>query len=189
MFKVLMISVVAILAAGAASAADKQALLAEDKAVMMQYGQALKRELLAAIEAQGAPQAIDVCNIKAPAIAGSVSAGSGWTVARSSHKLRNPANRPDAYTAAAIDDFLKRQAAGEKAGDIATAGIVEEDGARVFRLVKAIPTEQLCLACHGEADVDPAVAAKLAELYPDDKARGFSVGDMRGVFTLSKRLE
>ena len=31
-------------------------------------------------------------------------------------------------------------------------------------------------------------AAKLAKLYPKDKARGFKVGDLRGAFTMTKDL-
>ena len=66
--------------------------------------------------------------------------------------------------------------------------IVEEDGQKVFRFVKAIPTAQPCLNCHGGDDVKVEVVEKLAELYPEDTARGFSVDQMRGVFTLSKTL-
>ena len=81
---------------------------------------------------------------------------------------------------------------GEEGGAVAKslshAEIVEEDGQRVFRFVKAIPTAQPCLNCHGGDNVKPEVEAKLAELYPDDQARGFSVDQMRGVFTLSKAL-
>ncbi len=32
------------------------------------------------------------------------------------------------------------------------------------------------------------VKAKLAELYPDDRATGYKEGDIRGAFTLSKPL-
>ncbi len=59
----------------------------------------------------------------------------------------------------------------------------------MFRMVKAIPTGEICLVCHGGAEVKPEVEARLAELYPDDRARGFGPGEMRGVFTLSKLLE
>ena len=38
-----------------------------------------------------------------------------------------------------------------------------------------------CLTCHG-ATVDESVAATIAELYPEDEAIGFAVGDLRGVF-------
>lgn len=177
------------LGAPAAFAADTVALAAEGKALMQQFGGALKGELQAAMKAGGPVNAIAVCNVKAPMIAEKVSADSGWTVARSSHKLRNPKNAPDAYTAAAIDAFLARQAAGESADGLVQTGIVTEDGQEVFRMVKAIPTGEVCLSCHGGAEVQPEVEAALARLYPEDAARGFGMGDMRGVFTLRKVLD
>lgn len=183
--------IAALLAATAhtADAADTAALAGEGKAMMQQFGDALKAELQAAIKEKGAPYAIEVCNIRAPEIAAAVSGQSGWQVGRSSHRLRNPDNAPDAYTAAVIDDFLARQAAGEAADTLVRAEIVDEDGGQVFRMVKAIPTGEVCLACHGGDAVQPAVVDQLAKLYPADQARGFSVGEMRGVFTLSKPLD
>ena len=53
--------------------------------------------------------------------------------------------------------------------------------------MKAIPTAELCLACHG-TKIDPVVAAKLTELYPRDQARGYKVGDIRGAFTFIEPL-
>lgn len=50
--------------------------------------------------------------------------------------------------------------------------------------MKAIPTAALCVKCHGET-IDPEVEAKLKALYPNDQARGFKEGDLRGAFTLS----
>ena len=52
---------------------------------------------------------------------------------------------------------------------------------------KAIPTAAMCLTCHG-SDLASDVEGKLDELYPKDAARGFSVGDLRGAFTLNKAL-
>ena len=177
------------LVAGLAHAADKAALVEEGKGVMKQFGGTLKKELLAAVEAGGAVQGIAVCNIKAPLIAEQVGGATGWQVARSSHKLRNPKNAPDGFTAAAIEEFLAREAQGEMAADMAKAELVEENGRKVFRLVKAIPTGKLCLNCHGGDNVKPAVVDALAQLYPEDTARGFAEGQMRGVFTLQKVLD
>ena len=53
-------------------------------------------------------------------------------------------------------------------------------------LHEAIGTEQVCLNCHA-AEIKPDVE-KLLQLYPQDTARGFAVGDIRGAFTLSKPL-
>ena len=44
-----------------------------------------------------------------------------------------------------------------------------------------------CLKCHGE-NLDPETAAILDELYPQDKARGYKAGQVRGAFTLKKTL-
>ncbi|SEG05785.1 Protein of unknown function [Jhaorihella thermophila] len=179
----------AMLCAGAASAQDKAGLVEEAKTLIQQFGGTLKAELQAAMKEKGPVHAIEVCNTRAPEIAARISADSGWSVGRSSHRLRNPANAPDAYTAAAIEEFLKRQDAGEKPDTLVKAEIVEEDGHKVFRMVKAIPTGGVCLNCHGGDQVKPEVEAALARLYPQDRARGFRSGEMRGVFTLSRRLD
>jgi len=164
------------------------ALKAEAAAIVQAFAGELQGELLTAMKDGGPINAIGICNDKAPTIAKAHEDASGWTVARSSHKLRSGSNAPDDYTAAVIADFVAREKAGAPAKGLVQAEIVEADGARVFRFVKAIPTGQPCLNCHGGDDVAPEVVAKLAELYPEDRARGFSVDQMRGVFTLSKVL-
>ena len=178
-----------VLTAGPASAQDEAALATEGKALIQRFSADLKSELLAAIEAGGPVNAIGVCHMRAPEIASDLSSTSGWSVARSSHRLRNPDNAPDPYTEAVIEDFLAREAEGEQAADLTRAEIVEEDGRQAFRMVKAIPTGELCLTCHGGEDVPADVEAKLADLYPADKARGFALGQMRGVFTLRKPID
>ena len=46
---------------------------------------------------------------------------------------------------------------------------------------------EVCLKCHGE-NIDPAVKAKLGELYPNDKATGYKLGDLRGAFTVRQEM-
>ena len=53
------------------------------------------------------------------------------------------------------------------------------DGALGY--VEPIRIEALCLNCHGETLTEP-VQARLAELYPEDRATGFADGDLRGLF-------
>jgi hypothetical protein len=53
--------------------------------------------------------------------------------------------------------------------------------------MRALPTVELCTQCHGAADrLSPAVKAQLAQLYPDDRATGYAVGEIRGAMTLRK---
>lgn len=173
-----------------ASAENESApeLKAKAAGLIQDYAGKLKAALGAAMQARGPEGALDVCNKQAPAIATEVSQGSGWSVARTSLKPRNAASAPDAYERKIMEAFNARIAKGEKAADLTSAEVVEGNGVKTFRFIKAIPTGEMCMTCHGDT-VDPVLKQKILALYPDDQATGFKVGDMRGVFTLKKSLE
>lgn len=179
--------VAAMTAMGAANAADMDALKEEAKGVVMAFGGPLKQTLGGSMKEGGPVNAIGVCNEKAVGIANEAAAKTGWHVARTSLKLRNSNNKPDSWELNVLNMFEEKQAAGAKMGTLAFAEVVETNGKKQFRFMKAIGTVDVCLNCHG-MDIKPDVAAKLDALYPDDKARGFAVGDIRGAFTLRKDL-
>ncbi|CAN8142334.1 hypothetical protein THIOSC15_340039 [uncultured Thiomicrorhabdus sp.] len=53
--------------------------------------------------------------------------------------------------------------------------------------MKPVMTGGLCLTCHGTAKQIPeGVKAKLADLYPNDKAIDYSEGQVRGAFSFQK---
>lgn len=131
--------------------------------------------------------ALSVCRTRAPEIARATAAGTPWKIGRTSHKARNSSNAPDAWEAARLDEFRARLAGGEEMAAIEAYEVVEVEGRPTFRYMRAIGTTSPCLACHGSA-LKPEVAAKLKELYPDDRAVGFSAGQLRGAFTLSRPL-
>lgn len=168
---------------GAAQAADVSVLKAEAVTVVKSFGGPLKQTLVGAMTQGGPVHAIGACNEKAPAIAQQAADASGWSVGRTSLKLRNANNKPDAWELATLKEFEARKAAGESPDTIAKAEVVGDS----FRFMKAIGTADVCLNCHG-ADIKPEVAAALDGLYPSDQARGFSKGDIRGAFTLKKAL-
>lgn len=171
-----------------AVATDLAAERDQARSLIKQLGGALKSELQAAMKNGGPTEAISVCNQRAPKIAAKVSADTPWRVGRTSLRIRNPANRPDAWEAGVLTRFDQRLAAGEPAGSIDHLEVIEADGRRELRYVKAIPTAELCTTCHG-TNLDPAVSARLDELYPEDRARGYSPGQLRGAFTLRKPLD
>jgi len=57
-----------------------------------------------------------------------------------------------------------------------------------FRYMKAIPTGQVCLACHGSS-VQPELNDHIQTLYPKDQATGFELGQLRGAFSLTKSVK
>lgn len=164
-----------------------QAHIEEGKGVIKAFFGDLKGELVKGMKQSGPVSTIATCNTVAPSLAEAHTQMSGWEVARTSIKVRNPDNVPDAWELSAMKEFEDRKVAGEDPMKLIKAEVVEEKGHKVFRMMKAIPTAEVCTKCHGETLAVP-VAAKLDELYPADQARGYKVGDLRGAFTLKKRL-
>jgi hypothetical protein len=181
-------AVAALLSSAGAAAPGMQENTAEARAIAKAFGGALKGELQAALQSGGPVNAVDVCHSRAPAIARSLSEQYGWTVGRTSLKPRNPENAPDAWELAVLQDFEARKRAGEDPQALEHAEVVEQGGARLFRYMKAIPTAAVCLNCHGGDTVKPEVEAQILRYYPDDQARGFREGDLRGAFTMSTPL-
>jgi hypothetical protein len=138
----------------------------------------LKQTLVAAIQAGGLANGIEVCHSRAPEIAAEYSSD-GWQLKRVSSKTRNPNNRPDAWERQVLEMFDAQAAAGAAVETLAT--VEQVDGQ--YRFIKAINTDAVCLACHG-ANVSREVEAALAERYPDDRARGYQAGDIRGAVSI-----
>jgi len=166
---------------------QKMALIGASKQTIGKFAKTLKGELKKAVKEGGLANAIGVCNKKAMPIAENISKENGFTIKRVSIKNRNSKNVPSEWQRKVLENFALKHAAGGDLKKMAYAKIVETDGKKQFRFVKAIPTGKLCMKCHGEK-VDAKVEAKLAELYPDDKARGFKQGDLRGAFVVTKDL-
>lgn len=168
---------------------DKKALSEEAKTAVQTLGGTLKSELQQAIKSGGPVNALTVCNTRAPEIADSVSIDKNLQVSRVSLKNRNPKmGKANTWQVKVLEDFETRKANGEQPMTLAYSEVVEHNGRAEFRFMKAIPTGQLCLTCHG-TEIRPAVQAKLTELYPDDKATGYKEGDLRGAFVVVKSLQ
>mgnify|MGYP001346161399 CR=1 FL=1 len=136
------------------------------------------------ISRSGPEGAIPVCKDMAPKMAGEISKETGWKIRRVSLKARNDARAiPDAWEKAALEDFDMRAAAGEPVANLEKGETVGNE----YRFVKALPVQPLCLACHGAVEqMSPAVKTALARHYPDDRATGYSLGQIRGAISVRK---
>ena len=163
----------------------EQAAALKAQEAMKEFGMTLKATLQAAMKAGGPMNAIPVCHTEAPKIAQQMSAKHGVDIHRTSLKPR--ATAPTEWEMAVLEGFEQQKADGKPVGELVWKDVVEVDGQPTLRMMKAIGTEDVCLTCHGAA-VKPEVTAKIAALYPDDKAMGFSAGDIRGAFSVSVPL-
>ena len=110
----------------------------------------------------------------------------GWRVRRVSVKYRNPADAPDEYEARVLDEFAALKAKGELQVDTEHAEVVTEEGRRYLRYMKPIVLgSPVCLSCHGGPDeISPEIKPELQRLYPQDKATGYRVADLRGAVSV-----
>jgi cytochrome c556 len=187
MSKPLMITLACAALLGTAVAGEPASDVTQARSLVKELATNLKGRLVAAMQEGGPVNAIEVCHSEAPQIAANLSKDSAWEVGRTSLKVRNPDNAPDAWERKVLQSFEARKAAGEDPATMEFSELVETNGGQTFRYMKAIPTGPVCLNCHG-AELAPEVAKQLERLYPEDQARGFQAGDIRGAFTLSKTM-
>jgi hypothetical protein len=173
-------STLMIASALVACAGDDSAVSSGDielaQTALAPFKQQLKAALLNGLES-GPEDAITVCSRTAPEIAAHLSRN-GVEMGRTSHKLRNPKNAPPDWAKELLADYAK----GSR--DPFRAVVI---GNGRFGYVEPVYTQKLCLMCHG-ASVAPALAARIAQYYPEDDATGFEEGSFRGLFWVTMPL-
>ncbi|MFT5355426.1 MAG: hypothetical protein ACI9KE_002645 [Polyangiales bacterium] len=156
----------------AAENANTECLAEAQGAVM-----ALKRALVSRlVEALGeSPEAaVEVCAREAESMRARVQQETGVEVGRASSRLRNHAanGSPPPW----VRSYLTAHAEGEEREPVEWS----QRASGKVRLVSPLITGELCLTCHGE-DIAPPTLAALDLRYPNDAARGYHGGDLRGV--------
>ncbi len=158
----------------------------EARVLIQTFTGQLQSELKAALGEGGPVAAVEICQERAPAIAESLSQNGGWQIGRTSLKPRNAElNSPDEWERRVLRQFDDRARAGGAIQTLTYAEVVEDADGRSYRFMQAIPTADVCLACHGK-EINPDIAAAIDAAYPQDQARGYQAGDVRGAFSLRK---
>lgn len=136
----------------------------------------LQGRLQKALADGGPVEAISVCRVEAPKLTAGVSREKGLLLGRTSTRLRNPANAPRAW----VQPYLA--AWGDRPAAEAPVEVVDLGEGRVG-VIGPIPAGPLCLTCHGDPKaMSTGLRDALRRSYPQDRATGFSAGDLRGVF-------
>lgn len=169
--------------------AEEQQLLIETRNAVAGMPVKLMETLQQEITKGDFVSAIHACKDKAPAMAKAASEKTGWHIRRVSERNRNPAAIPDAWETQALQEFAERAHNGEALSSLEKGEIVTTDGQRTYRYMKALPTQPLCLACHGDSSqISADIRATLEKLYPDDKATGYGLNQIRGGLTVIRPL-
>lgn len=169
------------------TAADIESTRSMAGALLNDLGQTLKKT----VASDGPIAAVVVCKEVAPSIAAKLSAQHGAEVKRVGTRARNPATgTPSAWQTAALAEFESRLGQGEKPNELEYWRVVEDaQGNRALHFAKAIMTQQLCVTCHGDTEDIPApLLEKIRTEYPQDKAIGYRVGQLRGAVVVTRPL-
>jgi len=178
----LLLTLFSVLALPKAFAEQERSVQQQGAELIQAFSSELKSNLQKAIKTGGLSNGVEVCAVKAPEIAAKNSQGN-WQVKRTSLKVRNPLNAPTPAELKVLQAFESGKAGGKAISDLSYYRVEDQGKQRVHHLMQAIPTQALCLACHGES-LSQELQAVLHERYPEDQATGFKEGDIRGAFSL-----
>lgn len=149
------------------------------KVIAEAFGQ-LSATLAEAIAKDGPAKALSVCSERAPQITAEVSKSHGVTLRRASDKPRNPKNKPTVFEQAFLTAFAKALAAQEAPKP---QTLTNPDGS-ISYFAPIVLGNPLCLKCHGspEKDIAAETLTAIRTSYPDDKATGYQLGQLRGLW-------
>ncbi len=160
------------------SASIAQARLAADA-----LGKDLMPLLLGALERGGPAEAVAFCADSAQ-VRTARHRDAGIDVRRVGTRVRNPANAPDSVERSLLTQLATGLERGALPQEIVTV-IAGPDGSFRLQYIRPIVVAEPCLVCHGDpATFNPVVTQVLATRYPDDRATGYRVGDLRGGITV-----
>ena len=182
-FAAILIATLCPLSLGAAEPEADAEWVEHSRQLAMQLGGQLKAELGKAIAEGGPMAAINVCYLRAPEIAAQLSQASGARVGRTALRVRNPSNAPDDLERTVLEQFAADLGSGPIDRPLEAAFEIRRGDAVERRYMRAIPTDALCLTCHGES-LAPELADAIARNYPGDQATGFKLGQLRGAFSV-----
>ncbi len=141
---------------------------------------ALGKNLMKAIQEKGTDGAVAFCNLRAIELTDSISVMNNAQIKRVSDKPRNPINKANREELGYIATFKEQVASGLEVDPIVIPG--NED----VTVYYPITTNAMCLQCHGKPNdqVKPTTMATLRKLYPEDKAVGYDVNEVRGIWSV-----
>jgi hypothetical protein len=154
------------------------------------FSQTLGKTLKAQIESGGVESAIAVCKEVAPALTKQYS-DQNRTVTRVSIKPRNQRiGIPSAWESEVLKRFDEQAFQKADLTQLETTKVVESNDGKWFYYIKAIPTQSMCLQCHGQSnDIPTSVKGLLSKEYPFDQATGYVVGQVRGAISIKYRMK
>jgi len=153
------------------------------------FMQSLKSILVKEMQTNGIVAAVSVCSDTAQVLTNNYGVNKGIYIKRVSLKYRNTNNKPDEFETKALKYFEELKSNGKLTETTEYFEVIEEDGVSNVRYMKPIILQAPCLGCHGPVEnIGRDVKAILNNKYPEDKATGYQMDELRGAVSIQKTL-
>ncbi|MCU0370759.1 MAG: DUF3365 domain-containing protein [Bacteroidales bacterium] len=161
-------------------------LIAKGKKITMLSFKALSGEVIDAINEGGVQNAVGYCHVQASPLIDSLSKVHQAKISRVSDRYRNPQNKPGELDLEVIHAYQKQLAEGSE-----LQPHLEVTADEVIFYSPILILNPLCLNCHGEpgTTLEQANLDFIRSKYPDDRATGYKLGDLRGVWKIMMSSE
>ncbi len=154
-----------------------------------EFMNSLKSILIKEMQTNGVTTAVSVCSDTAQLLTVNYGLSKGIYIKRVSFKNRNPNNIPDGFETKVLKSFEILSSQGKMNDTTEYFEIIEENGVTNVRYMKPILIQAPCLSCHGtNENIGMDVKIILTKNYPDDKAIGYQLDDLRGAVSIQKTL-
>jgi len=150
----------------------------------------IKGVLVKEIQSNGVVSAVAVCSDTAHVLSNNFGLERGVFIKRVSFKNRNRFNYPDEYELEILNQFASMMQKGELNENSEHSEIVTIGEIKYIKYMKPIFIHAECLNCHGkDNEIADPVRKIINKKYPQDKATGYSLGDLRGAVSIRKLLD
>jgi len=142
---------------------------------------AFKSRIEAVAAKGGLPAVVNYCHDNALKLTDSMGKAHQVVIKRTSHKLRNAANKPDIDGEAVINEYLKLQEEQKP-----MEPVVLKDSEGYVHFYAPIKIKEACLKCHGVKgkEIPEKIYKLIKEKYPNDQATNFKTGELRGIWDI-----
>lgn len=145
-------------------------------------------ELSSALARGGPDAALEVAHLKKVPATGAVLAGHPQITAfkRTSVRVREPANKPDAADQIALTYVDRALSRGDAPPKLLVQRVRPAAGAEEWRVYRPLAVLPSCVQCHGKTEtLPPGVRAALEKRYPEDPASNYAPGEWRGLLRVT----
>jgi len=162
-----------------ASSSSEDMAITKGNEVSSALLQKLGGELKTQMQTTGAMGALHFCSQNALTLTEQVAKESKTSIKRISINHRNPVNKANAEETTLLQEWEKLVKNGQP---LPSHKLVTVSDNTVLFYKPIVINNEACLKCHGNVEGDLAKAIKAA--YPEDRATGYKMGDLRGMIAI-----